>query len=118
MPPDGNAAYVAAMEDVLSIYERPYDERRPVVCMDEASRQLLEEARTAFIDGHGIRCEDYEYIRHGEQKIWLATEPLKGWRTTDATDHRTAVDWARFVKEKVIRPLPGCRKDCPGHGQS
>lgn len=98
------------MEDVLGIYERPYDERRPVVCMDEASRQLLEATRTAFVDEHGVRCEDYEYIRHGEQKLWLATEPLKGWRVTDVTDRRTAVDWAHFMKEKVIDRYPDAEK--------
>jgi hypothetical protein len=86
MPPESNAAFVAAMEDVLSVYERPYDPAYPVVCMDEASRQLLEETRKSFVDSHGVRCEDYEYIRHGQQSIFLATEPLGKWRTTRVTD--------------------------------
>jgi hypothetical protein len=102
MPPESNAAFVAAMEDVLSVYERPYDPAYPVVCMDEASRQLLEETRKSFVDSHGVRCEDYEYIRHGQQSIFLATEPLGKWRTTRVTDHRTAIDWAHFMKEAVI----------------
>lgn len=110
MPPKEDAAYVAAMEDVLEVYERPYDPNRPVVCMDEASRQLLEETRQGFVDEHGVRCEDYEYIRHGEQKLWLATEPLGKWRTTDVTDHRTAIDWAHFMKEKVIGRYPDAEK--------
>lgn len=98
------------MEDVLDVYERPYDPNYPVVCMDEASRQLLEETRKSFTDSHGVRCADYEYIRHGEQKIWLATEPLAGWRTTDVTEHRKSVDWAKFMKESVIDRYPDAKK--------
>lgn len=98
------------MEDILDVYERPYDPRYPVVCMDEASRQLLEETRTPFVDSNGIRCTDYEYIRHGEQKIWLATESLAGWRTTDVTDRRTAIDWAHFTKKSVIDRYPEAAK--------
>jgi len=73
------------MEDVLDQYEKPYDAVYPLVCMDEASRQLLGETKTPFVDGHGVRCTDYEYTRHGEQKIFLATEPLGQWRTTLAS---------------------------------
>lgn len=107
IPPRGSAAFVAAMEDVLSVYERPHDPRRPVVCMDEASRQLLSEARTPFVDKNGRRCRDYEYTRHGEQKIFLATEPLGKWRKTRVSDFRTARDWARFVKEEIVDRYPG-----------
>lgn len=90
------------MEDVLDVYERPYDPAYPVICMDEASRQLIKDAKTGFIDSHGITHTDYEYIRHGQQSIFLATEPLGKWRATRVTDRRTAVDWAHFVKEYVI----------------
>lgn len=110
IPPEQNARFVACMEDVLDVYEWPYDADYPVVCMDEASRQLLEEARRSFTDEHGIRRTDYEYIRHGEQKIWLATEPLAGWRTTGVTGRRTAADWAHFIKEHVIGRYPRARK--------
>jgi hypothetical protein len=110
IPPEQNARFVACMEDVLDVYERPYDADYPVVCMDEASRQLLEETRRSFTDEHGIRRTDYEYIRHGEQKIWLATEPLAGWRTTAVTARRTAADWAHFIKEHVIGRYPQARK--------
>lgn len=98
------------MEDVLTVYERPYDARYPVVCMDEASRQLLSEARPTFVNEHGIRCRDYEYVRHGEQSIFLATEPLGQWRTTQVTDHRTAVDWAHFVRDQIIDRYPTADK--------
>lgn len=110
MPPDGNAAFVAAMEDVLSVYERPYDPMYPVVCMDEASRQLLEDTKPGFIDSRGMRHSDYEYIRHGQQSIFLATEPLGKWRTTRVTDRRTAIDWAHFMKEMVIERYPDATK--------
>jgi hypothetical protein len=110
MPAQSSAEFVAAMEDVLSVYERPYDPQYPVVCMDEASRQLLEDTRPGFVDSHGVAHADYEYIRHGQQSIFLATEPLGKWRTTRVTDRRTAVDWARFMKVAVIDRYPDATK--------
>lgn len=110
MPPEQNAAFVAAMEDVLSVYERPYDPAHPVVCTDEASRQLIEETRPSFTDSKGVKHTDYEYIRHGQQNIFLATEPLGKWRTTQVTDHRTAKDWAHFVKAAIIDHYPQATK--------
>lgn len=98
------------MEDVLKVYARPYDPKYPVVCMDEASRQLIEDTRTPFVDSQGIEHRDYEYIRHGQQSIFLATEPLGQWRTTRVTDHRKAVDWAQFMKEAVIDHYPEAEK--------
>jgi hypothetical protein len=78
--------------------------------MDEASRQLIEEIRQRFIDTHGVTHIDNEYIRHGQQSIFLATEPLGKWRTTRVTDHRTAIDWAHFMKEAVIDRYPDATK--------
>jgi len=98
------------MEDVLEVYERPYDPLYPVVCMDEASRQLIEETRPGFIDSHGVTHIDYEYLRHGQKDIFLATEPLGQWRTTRITDTRTDIDWARFMKEAVIDHYPDATK--------
>lgn len=98
------------MEDVLEVYERSYDPRYPVVCMDEASRQLLEEVRASYVDDHAVTHIDNEYIRHGQQSIFLATEPLGQWRTTRVSDHRTAQDWARFVKEAIIDRYPEATK--------
>jgi hypothetical protein len=98
------------MEDVLKVYARPYDPDYPVVCMDEASRQLIEEVRQPFIDSHALTHMDNEYIRNGQQSIFLATEPLGKWRTTRVTDHRKAVDWARFMKEAVIDRYPDAEK--------
>jgi len=98
------------MEDVLKVYARPYDERYPVVCMDEASRQLLEAIRKPFVDSHAVTHIDHEYIRHGQQSIFLATEPLGQWRTVTVADRRTAVDWAHFVTEQVIDRYPNATK--------
>lgn len=97
------------MEDILAIYERPYDARYPVICMDEASRQLLEHIRSPIIGSDGVTRIDSEYRRHGEQKILLATEPLQGWRTAWVNDTRTKVDWAHFMK-MVIDRYPDARK--------
>jgi len=98
------------MEDVLKVYARLYDPQYPVVCMDEASRQLTEEVRQPFTDSHAISHMDNEYIRNGQQSIFLATEPLGQWRTTRVTDHRKAVDWAQFMKEEVIDRYPDATK--------
>jgi hypothetical protein len=98
------------MEDVLKVYARPYDPKYPVVCMDEASRQLTSETRAPFVDSHAVTHMDNEYIRHGQQSIFLATEPLGQWRITRVTDHRKAVDWAHFIKEQVIDRYPNAEK--------
>ncbi len=69
------------MEDVLAVYQRPHDPARPVVCLDETSRQLLGEVRppTATTPGQPARY-DPEYVRRGVVNLFLATEPLRGWR--------------------------------------
>jgi hypothetical protein len=88
------------MEDVLDVYERPYDPRVPVVCMDETSLQLLADARPAIPirPGHATR-EDYEYVRGGVCNVFLAVEPLAGWRAVALTERRTRRDWASFMRE-------------------
>jgi hypothetical protein len=109
IPPKENAAFVAAMEDVLKVYARPYDPRYPVVCMDEASRQLTSETRAPFVDSHAVTHIDNEYVRHGQQSIFLATEPLGQWRAVRVTDRRGSVD-CRFVKEAVIGRYPDAER--------
>jgi len=90
------------MEDVLSVYERPRDPARPVVCLDETSRQLLGEVRppTPALPGLPAR-HDPEYVRGGVVNLFLATEPLRGWRSVLVSDQRTRLDFARCVKELV-----------------
>ena len=87
------------MEDVLSVYARSYDARRPVVCMDEKPLQLFASSRKGFRSRDGrTEYEDCEYVRHGTASIFLFTEPLAGWRMADAQEHRAGTDWARQIK--------------------
>ena len=90
------------MADVLAVYERPYDPVRPVVCLDETSRQLLGAVRppTTVAPGRPAR-HDPEYVRGGVVNLFLTTEPLRGWRTVQVSDRRTRLDFARFVQELV-----------------
>ena len=89
------------MEDVLAIYARSRDPRRPVVCMDEKPYQLLGQLRDPVPAEPGRdRKEDSEYVRHGTCSIFVWVEPLRGWRRVDAQPHRTKIDWARQVHRK------------------
>ena len=88
------------MEDVLAVYTRPYDPRRPQVCLDETSRQLLAEVTPPrpVAPGQPAR-EDYEYQRHGVCNVFLVCEPLRGWRHGTVSARRTRIDWAHCVKD-------------------
>lgn len=100
IPPQRNADFAAGMEKVLDIYRRPYDPNRPVVCMDETPRQLIGEARTPVPPAPGRPArQDYEYRRCGTCTVFMATEPLAGWRLTKVTERRTKTDWARFLHD-------------------
>jgi DDE superfamily endonuclease len=90
------------MEDVLDVYQRPYDPQRPQVCLDEASKQLLGEVREPLPlrPGQPAR-EDYEYERHGTANLFLVSEPLRGRRHVTVTDQRTRLDFAHVIKEVV-----------------
>jgi len=90
------------MEAVLEVYQRPYDPKRPVVCMDETSKQLIRETRTPITAEPGrVTCYDYEYDRHGVANVFMFCEPLGAWRHASVTDRRTKADWAEKVKELV-----------------
>ena len=87
------------MEDVLDVYHRPYDPLRPMVCMDEASKQLIGEVRDPLPTRPGqIEKYDSEYKRLGTANIFMAVEPLAGRRTVRVTDRRTKLDWADFIR--------------------
>ena len=94
-----SGTYVAKMEDVLDVYQRPYDPKRPVVCLDEASKELHGTPRgnLPLKPGAPIR-EDYEYERHGVANLFLAIEPLHGWRQVRVTDRRTKRDFAEELR--------------------
>jgi hypothetical protein len=99
IPPKQSAEFVYHMEDVLEVYHRPYDPKRPVVCLDETSKQLIGEMRTPLPLGPGmIERYDHEYVRHGTANLFLACEPLAGWRHVAVTEHRCRVDWAGFIR--------------------
>ena len=102
IPPKQNAEFVCAMEDVLEVYQRPYDPKNPMVCMDETSKQLITETRVPIAAKPGrVKCYDYEYERHGVANVFMFCEPLRGWRHVSVTDRRTKPDWARQVKDLV-----------------
>lgn len=87
------------MEDVLEVYHRPYDPRRPVICLDEASKQLIGETRLPLPAEPGQPERfDYEYVRNGTANLFMVTEPLAGWRYVAVTERRTAVDFARLLQ--------------------
>ena len=95
------------MEDVLAVYERAYDPARPVVCLDETSRQLLGDARPPLPPAPGRPARhDPEYVRGGVANVFLVTEPLRGWREVTATEQRTRLDWARCVQRLVDVTYP------------
>ena len=106
------------MEDVLDVYKRPYDPNRPVVCLDEASRQLLDDTRTplpmqpfrAKEQPGTPRREDSEYQRHGTINLFMGFEPLAGTRHVTVTDRRTALDFAAVVKDLLTVRYPDAEK--------
>jgi hypothetical protein len=91
--PEANAEFVAAMEEGLAVYQRPYDPDYPVVCFDESNKQQVKETRLpmAMEPGQPERF-DYEYERHGVSNLFLVFEPLAARRQVTVTDHRTALD--------------------------
>ena len=97
------------MEDVLDVYQRPYDPLRPVVCLDETNRQLIEKRRIPSRPGSPER-EDYEYRRCGVADLFVAFEPLACKRVVKLTDTRTAVDFAHFLRELEEVHYSHCEK--------
>jgi hypothetical protein len=100
IPPKASGAFVAAMEDVLSVYTRTRDPDRPVVCLDETSKQRVAETRLpiAMKPGQPARA-DYEYTRNGVANLFMMFAPLEGWRHVKVTDRRAAVDYAHALKD-------------------
>jgi len=99
------------MEDVLDVYARPYDEKRPVVCVDEGGKQLIGEVREPLPVRPGSPAkQDYEYERGGMANLFMAVEPLKGARHVEVTQRKTAVDFARFLRAVSDELYPDCEK--------
>ena len=101
------------MEDVLDLYEEPYDLQRPVVCFDETSTQLLADSRPPIPVGRGRpRRQDYEYLRAGTRNLFLACEPRRGWCHVTITRRRTMEDFAhqmRWLVDEAYSDVPVVR---------
>ena len=101
------------MEHVLELYRLPYDPRYPVVCMDEASKQLIGEVRIPLPVGEGQPVRyDSEYIRLGVCNQFMFVEPLRGWRKVFVRDRRTMIDWAFCIQEILDVHYPEAQKVC------
>ena len=99
------------MEDVLDVYHRPYDPLRPVVCLDETSRQVLAETRMPLPVAPGRPARhDPEYERQGVVNCFLVTDPLRGWRQVRVSEQRTRLDWAACVKELIDSHYPDAER--------
>lgn len=95
------------MEDVLDVYQRPPDPARPLVCLDETSRQLLADVRSPLPVAPGRPARhDPEYVRGGVVNCFLVTAPLEGWRAVQVSTQRTRVDWAHCVRDLVDTHYP------------
>jgi hypothetical protein len=99
------------MEDVLEVYTRPYDPRRPQVCLDETSKQLVVDTREPIPAtlGQPVRV-DYEYERKGTANLFMVFEPLAGQRRVKVTERRTAIDFAHVMRELVDEQYPHAEK--------
>lgn len=106
-----NAAFVAAMEDILDLYCLSYDAEIPVVCMDEKPYQLLDEVREPIPMKPGsVRKVDAEYVRKGTCSIFVFNEPLTGWGDAHARNRRTKVDWAEEIRWLLDEVYPTAKK--------
>ncbi len=111
MPKAADADFVCAMEDVLEVYTRPYDPLRPVVCVDEASKQLVADVTPSWPmqPGQPLR-QDYEYERRGTANLFMICQPLAGWRHVKVTDRRTNEDFANLLRDISDVHFPDAEK--------
>ena len=99
------------MEDVLEVYQRPHDPECPLVCLDEASKQLITETRVPIAAKPGTPARhDYEYERNGTANLFMMFAPLEGWRHVEVTDRHTAVDYAQVLKDLSDTHFPKAKK--------
>ena len=105
--PENSGEFVAAMEDILDVYKRPYDPVRPVVGMDETPKQLVADVRIPIAAKRGYpKRYDVEYHRCGTANIFMFTEPLGGWRRVSVTKHRKKMDWAEQIRILLEEDYP------------
>lgn len=92
--------YRSRMYDLIDLYHRPYHREEPVVCVDEKSKQLLSDKRVPIAIKPGTpQKQDYEYQRNGTRNLFVAVEPLAGWRQVKMTAHRKKPDFVRFIQQ-------------------
>jgi hypothetical protein len=109
--PEASAAFVANMEDVLEVYQRPRDPERPVVCLDETSKQMIVETHAAIPAAPGRKARhDYEYERNGVANLFMMFAPLEGWRCVKITNRHAAVDYAHVLRELSDTHFPCATK--------
>ena len=107
--PAASAAFVCGMEEVLDVYERPYDESNPVVCLDESPHQLISETRAGFMN-KGVKHVDYEYRRAGVADIFMIAEPKAGKRFVQLKDTHDSHQWATVVAHIAEQLYPGATR--------
>jgi len=101
------------MEDILQVYQRPYDPQVPVICMDEASKQLISEVAIPLpTKPRQVKRVDYEYARQGVCNLFILCEPLQGWRQVNLTQRRTKRDWALCIRELLEVHYPQVSRLC------
>ena len=111
IPPEQDTEFVYHMEEVLALYHEPYDPDQPVVCFDEHPTELTKEVCEPLPAKPGrVAREDYQYEPNGVKNMFLAAEPLAGWRTVTITDRRTTEDWVVFMRYLVDEHYPDA--DC------
>lgn len=112
------------MEDILEVYKRPYDPKRPLVCLDESNKQHTREVLDPIPMKPGsVERYDTQYERNGVSNLFMMFEPLSGWRHVEVTDRRTAIDWAHQIKflvdvrhkdaEKIVLVEDNLNTHCP-----
>lgn len=111
IPPEASAEFVACMEDVLDVYERPADEKHPVVCLDERPCYLIGDKREVVPAKPGqVARFDYEYVRNGNATVFGLFAPLLGWREMIVSERRTRLDFASCLKRLVDEFYPKADK--------
>jgi len=109
--PEANAAFVANREDVLEVYQKPHDPERPLVCLDETSKQMTIETRAPISAKPGQKARhDYEYERNGVANLFMLFAPLEGWRHVKVTDRHAAIDYAQVLKDLSDIHFPDAKK--------
>jgi hypothetical protein len=111
IPPEADGEFVAHMEEVLEVYEKPYDPAVPVICMDEQPVQLLKDTRAPIpATAEHAKRVDYEYERAGTATIFMFAEPLAGWREVAVRERKTKIDWATEMARLLEGRYAACAK--------